>query len=421
MQNVEFWVVRGSDKAYCDSLLEAAKTYSFSVEAIKIGDWSGKLEEFKTNSTIQDALALDTPIFNLVRFTFPMGMMVIIERDPNPANSLFDKVGIHFGQETSPATFSLFIARIRKALSGRSPVVASELFTPTVQKHYEAREAALARLEAMIASLTKDVEEQRRKRDLEFEERTTTLNAQYDKRQQELDGLQKEKEDALEQRRKELEEWKAKLDTKESKFKRREHHSEIRTKIDGLLQNGYKLSTPTHQKRLPVTIFIIALLVIFVALLVQTVYEFATFVPAQSGDFTKEIFLIARSVLVSIAFLTTAIFFAKWMSQYYQRLANEEIRLQRLRLDMDRANWFVELAFQWQDENKSPIPDELLESLTRNLFVTGSDEKTPEHPADILGAAFTKLSVSPQGATLEIDKRKKRRMFQRKPKESSSG
>jgi hypothetical protein len=48
---------------------------------------------------------------------------------------------------------------------------------------------------------------------------------------------------------------------------------------------------------------------------------------AQTVDMTLKAFLAAKTVAVSIAFVTTAIFYSKWMSHYFQRTANEEYRL----------------------------------------------------------------------------------------------
>jgi hypothetical protein len=49
--------------------------------------------------------------------------------------------------------------------------------------------------------------------------------------------------------------------------------------------------------------------------------------------------------------------------------ADEEFRLKRISLDVDRAIWVVETALEWQ-EQKQTIPPQLLEQLSRDLFAT---------------------------------------------------
>ena len=60
-------------------------------------------------------------------------------------------------------------------------------------------------------------------------------------------------------------------------------------------------------------------------------------------------------------------------------------------LDIDRANWLVELAMEWKNITKSEIPAELIEKLARSLFISEQSTEIDIHPAEtLLSAIFGK-------------------------------
>src|SRR5262249_52895038 len=71
-------------------------------------------------------------------------------------------------------------------------------------------------------------------------------------------------------------------------------------------------------------------------------------------------------------------------NQWFQKHADEEFRLKRLDLDIDRANWLVELALEWKNITKSEIPPELIDKLSRSLFATHDTESIDIHPVETL-------------------------------------
>ena len=58
--------------------------------------------------------------------------------------------------------------------------------------------------------------------------------------------------------------------------------------------------------------------------------------------------------------------------------------MKRVDLDIDRANWLVELAMEWRNTMKSELPTELIEKLARNLFVADESAVGDIHPAETL-------------------------------------
>lgn len=73
---------------------------------------------------------------------------------------------------------------------------------------------------------------------------------------------------------------------------------------------------------------------------------------------------------------------------WFRQHADEEFRLKRLELDIDRASWVVEMAMEWRDEKGFTIPEELIERLTRSLFVDRELADSPQHPYENLASAL---------------------------------
>jgi hypothetical protein len=117
---------------------------------------------------------------------------------------------------------------------------------------------------------------------------------------------------------------------------------------------------------------------------------------------------IVKQVTFTALFVTTAYFFIRWNNQWFQRHANEEFHLKRLELDIDRASWFVEMAFEWKDEKGEEIPEALIERLTQGLFTeTGGDhavEPSESLAHALLGAARFKVKL-PGDIEVEYDRK----------------
>ena len=101
----------------------------------------------------------------------------------------------------------------------------------------------------------------------------------------------------------------------------------------------------------------------------------------------------------AFAFIASIIFYIRWNDNWFRQHADEEFRLKRLELDIDRASWVVEMALEWKDEEGREIPGHLIERLTDNLFVTQDESKKVKHPSEDLTSAIISAS---SGITLKI-------------------
>jgi hypothetical protein len=55
-----------------------------------------------------------------------------------------------------------------------------------------------------------------------------------------------------------------------------------------------------------------------------------------------------------------------------------------MELDIERASWLVELALEWNNETKNPIPTELLEKLSSSLFTYEDGQPSDMNPLESL-------------------------------------
>ena len=90
-------------------------------------------------------------------------------------------------------------------------------------------------------------------------------------------------------------------------------------------------------------------------------------------------------------------------------MENAELELRQFQLDVDRASWAVEAAFEWQTQRDQPMPDELVRSITAGLFGSkGSQEEAEASALDYISKAMVgaaaKARIGANGAELEISK-----------------
>ncbi|MCM0752025.1 hypothetical protein DEA98_14245 [Brucella pseudogrignonensis] len=95
------------------------------------------------------------------------------------------------------------------------------------------------------------------------------------------------------------------------------------------------------------------------------------------------------------------------MNRWVERYADTEFYLKQFELDIDRANWVVETALEWKEKQDRTIPDALLGSISRNLFLkTDRDEDADMHPADYLASAIlgraSALNLKVPGGELQL-------------------
>jgi hypothetical protein len=82
---------------------------------------------------------------------------------------------------------------------------------------------------------------------------------------------------------------------------------------------------------------------------------------------------------------------------------------------MDRASWVVETILQMNSAEKSEVPDEWLEAVCRDLFVTTAQSREESRPLDAFAALFdatAKARIGTNGLEFEIDRKGAKKLAQ---------
>ncbi|MFZ6772312.1 hypothetical protein ACO0LB_06295 [Undibacterium sp. SXout7W] len=124
---------------------------------------------------------------------------------------------------------------------------------------------------------------------------------------------------------------------------------------------------------------------------------------------TKIYALWVRIALLSFGLIGSTLYYIKWVNRWAEHHANLEFQLQQFKMDINRASWAIESSLEWQKNTSTPMPADLITSITKGLFVTEKSE--PErviHPADELASALlgsaSKLTLKSGENKFEFDK-----------------
>jgi hypothetical protein len=208
----------------------------------------------------------------------------------------------------------------------------------------------------------------------------------------------------LEERATHLDERGKSLNLQDAKAQRRKEREEFKTRLQEWSEN-FEVTQGTKRLRLIIHVLSIGLLALFGTAAGVYLYH-----SIESSDTAQLIASAIKQGVFTALFVATGVFYARWNTHWFQKRANEEFRLKRMELDFNRASWFVELVFQWREDYKDqPLPPELIERLTTNLFAGDPRDLPPQHPYETLGTALlgatARLKLGPAGAEMELDRK----------------
>ncbi|MFO0945611.1 MAG: hypothetical protein U1D30_06660 [Planctomycetota bacterium] len=405
MADITFKVLSGTDRDYFDAL-QGMRESGLPFDLANFGVLGERLiDELKNDGEFNEILKLEVRSFDRITFKLESQCHVTINRDSdNP--SVFDRVTVN-----SPATgivFAKYIAVIQSHFESNKIADLGILFGSAGKVHFEAREAALARLETMTARVVQDMDESRKVREEQFRQKDIELEAKYRDKEAELETKEQNRQAAIKEQWDAIEEQKKELDDRAAKHARRQHYKEIKEKFKSWSES-FGVTKGTQGLRRGVSWVTGILAAAFAAL--AGYFLFQTTSVADNAQF---IVVSVKQVTFTALFVSTVYFLIRFNRQWFEQHADEEFRLKRMELDIDRASWFVEMAFEWREEKGEPIPLELIDRLTRGLFANESRRDSVE-PADslvhaLLGAAHLKLKL-PGGSEAEYNQRDVRKIL----------
>ncbi|PDT03682.1 hypothetical protein CO666_14055 [Rhizobium chutanense] len=276
----------------------------------------------------------------------------------------------------------------------------------SLQAVLRSHQSIIERLQRMTLEVGQQTTDARRRLDEEY----TELKRQLEEQTAELRLESQKALDAerllLAQRADEIKAKARALDDRDNTHVRRELHEKLKARLADRFKK-LDLTPETKSARLPIH-FGVAATGIILAILIYAFTSEALAVTANANSTTAErILAIAKSATASIGFLGVISWYLRWMNRWFERLADSEFHLKQFELDITRAQWVVETAFEWKMSQQSPIPDQLLENISRNLFVTADKDETADmHPADYLASALigkaSNVKLAVPGAEIEL-------------------
>lgn len=192
----------------------------------------------------------------------------------------------------------------------------------------------------------------------------------------------------IDEREAELNEREKSIDDRNNTHARRELRNNIIEEVREKAQD-FKLGASSGKARVPIKRALILLMLLTLAGVIFYTYKLSI----VSYELAQPQFwvIVVKQILTSVAFLGTTSFYIRWQNLWSKTHTEGELELRKLYLDMERASWIVETAFEWKSsssDNNAVIPDSLIGPITHNLFGETKKESDNNEASDQLASAL---------------------------------
>jgi hypothetical protein len=314
-----------------------------------------------------------------------------IVRPPTSDAAFYDDLTLnrqHF--QGSPEDFIDFASEVQTRLRSSVSIDLGSLIGVHAKEHFAAREAALNRLELLVSRQNEHLNEQRELLDSQHSKRLAELEERFSAMQTEHDAETEQKNAELAEREKALEERMKEVDNRAATHARRDDRKQL---LEAIKQTDrLKVSSETTWRRGFVVVGYVGLLLFFVGVV-------AALFRLDPGAGQAATLVILSRIGATLGAIVTSGFFIKWLNDFASRSAAEDFKLKQLQLDVERASWLVELYFEAMESgDKSQFPNELLDRLSKNLFVSEEHSSGSVTASDALASA-----ILASAANLQLD------------------
>lgn len=389
-----FLIPRSSDKFVFETLKKIAEEAGCGISKVGLqplfSDDGVEADSPDAIGEMQQILDMDAVLLYRISFRSANGFQVLVERvcenqtknlKGNQDKCTFNPPGNADQQQRQALSVAKLMAIARKHFNPTDTRPLLDYLDQETQALYQSREQDLQRLERMqetfFESLTKFSSDQQEKQ----EDFRRQLEEEYAARQSKLEEQHQERMGQFESKEADLKKLRAEIDERENRQARRDIYEDLKEKLVAR-NTSYELTKGAKRRRWLILAFSVALMGTF---------GWGFYVCFQKNVMTNAPSVnwpaIGSQIAFAVAFIGTATFFIRWNNQWFMKHAEEEFKLKRLDLDIDRANWLVELAMEWKNLTKSEIPPELVNRLSRGLFVAEGLKDIDIHPAETLISA----------------------------------
>lgn len=253
---------------------------------------------------------------------------------------------------------------------GRTSAV-DEVLGAELSEFYQRREAAVLRLEEIHQKSIEEMDRYRKRLDDQADERRAALEVKFERDAEAVRAEYERLTNDLDKREKALADRAAAVDSASSRDARRQIRKDLKASLANR-EKSFTLSDSTQQKRWPIMAMFVALAGVSIYSLAVS-YQVGLTLPDNSINWANSI----RTAISGLALGATVIYAIRWADLWFRQHAEEEFRLKRLDLDIDRASWVVEMAMEWKRETDGDvIPAAIIDGVTRNLVVVQSDGRS---------------------------------------------
>lgn len=350
---------------------------------------SVNLSGYKQNGDLRQVFKVRSRVIARLHAHFPaIRCSINIQRE-----DLGDQIDVSFPDDNPQVSVKFSIAVISHFPQIDSFDNIQKVLGTELTEFYLKREEALTRLEGLTQKLIEQNEEYRHRLDQEKDDFKKQLQQDMKEEMQKVLDYKRKAEEDLKGREQLVEERVQQLDDRDSRHARRALRADLKSAISDRTKN-FQLSEKTNYKRYRIHILFAALILVPGFIFFQSVIH-ELFSPRSGETGPEAWFYMLKPFVSGVALVAALVFYIRWENQWFHQHANEELRLKRLDLDIDRASWVVENALEWKDEKGSEIPSELLDRLSYNLFADEySEGKHPRHPTEDLASALLGASTS---------------------------
>lgn len=268
-----------------------------------------------------------------------------------------------------------------------------------VSETFRTKEEHLQNIEELIQKLTTENVEYRKQLDKEKSDFEKEVKTKSETEKQKL-------LEEIEARENEIKEKEKEIDLSSAKAARRKLRLDIKDKLADEFKS-FSLSKDTIKKRRPIHWLFCGMILILTGYSIINGFQVFS---ETAGEYIT--YKLAISV---VALIGAIVFYIRWIDSWFRQHADEEFKLKKLELDIDRASWVYEMAMDWKKDTEITMSKELVDRLTQGLFVTDSASERVRHPSeDLLATLFGGISElkvpTPGGGEVRITGRNLKKM-----------
>jgi hypothetical protein len=379
-------VMKHTDAEVFNRCKQLREKFGFKLNRMQVsyvlreGDPETAAANIDADQTFQEVLKQNSRYTKYMLFHFDNGGSVRVTRHND---THFDIMQLTFAPNLELPVYFGF-TNMARDLFGETEIIKTlpQLVSKEAKDDIDARRAGLVQLEEIGRGFFDELKKQT---GLQYE----TLNKhriEYDDnlkaKTEELVKEYKAKQDDLDTATAELEKRRKAVDDRDYKHARRQGLKDQQARFT-TLATKFNLTASTSRKRFPVAVLYLLLAAFFGA--GAGLFAYKAFTSGQADYLTY-----VKQAAFTLAFAATMGFFIRWNDVWFREHASEEFRLKRLEIDIDRASWIYEMALEWHEQNKTEIPQYLMEKLSANLFSESEARKDSDKDADTLTSAIVR-------------------------------